>query len=269
MIRNIIGAPAYSKLILLKAAVKNYRNFHTDFFLNQKTYVMNKSNKPLFSIRDLGDSTASRALSFYTKEPGTVEWIDSFLPDSCFLDIGANIGIYSLYAATHKHNVISVEPEFSNFFMLNANIRDNNLASKITAYPISMYNKSKIANLHIRYGTLGASSNSFETPIGQTGELFNPVYKQGSISLTTDELLSNLNLQANYIKIDVDGHELCVIEGMIETLKHQSLQSISIELNIELSDHERALAIIESNGFNLLSEDRLDDHHANYILNRY
>ena len=164
-----------------------------------------------------------------------------------FLDIGANIGIYSLYAATHKHNVISVEPEFSNFFMLNANIRDNNLAPNMTAYPISLYNKSEIAHLHIRYGTLGASSNSFEQPIGQTGELFDAIFKQGSISITTDQLLSKLNLQPNYIKIDVDGHELPIVEGMVKTLKLQSLQSILIELNTELPEHKQALEIVESN----------------------
>ena len=268
IIRKVIGQPTYSKLVLLKSAVKNYRNFHADFFLHQKKYVLNKNNEPLFSVRDLGDSTGSRALSFYTKEPGTIKWIDSFLSDSCFLDIGANIGIYSLYAATHKHNVISVEPEFSNFFMLNANIRDNNLAPNMTAYPISLYNKSEIAHLHIRYGTLGASSNSFEQPIGQTGEFFDAIFKQGSISITTDQLLSKLNLQPNYIKIDVDGHELPVVEGMFKTLKLQSLQSILIELNTELPEHKQALEIVESNGFELSRTDQLDDHHSNYILNK-
>ena len=37
-----------------------------------------------------------RAETFKTKEPETIEWIDSFKKNSVFWDIGANVGIYSL-----------------------------------------------------------------------------------------------------------------------------------------------------------------------------
>ena len=43
-----------------------------------------------------------RADSFSTKEPETLSWIDSFDAKSTFWDIGANIGIYSCYAAKKK-----------------------------------------------------------------------------------------------------------------------------------------------------------------------
>ena len=41
--------------------------------------------------------------SFSTKEPETLEWIDSFQKDKVFWDIGANIGLYSCYAAKKKN----------------------------------------------------------------------------------------------------------------------------------------------------------------------
>ena len=44
-----------------------------------------------------------RSDSFSTKEPETLSWIDSFDAKSTFWDIGANIGIYSWYAAKKKN----------------------------------------------------------------------------------------------------------------------------------------------------------------------
>jgi len=39
-----------------------------------------------------------RAKTFSSKEPETLSWIDSFVKDSIFWDIGANIGLYSIYS---------------------------------------------------------------------------------------------------------------------------------------------------------------------------
>ena len=69
------------------------------------------------------------------KEPETIEWIDSFDQSKkiIFWDIGANIGIYSVYAATKFNNieVVSFEPSTSNLRVLSRNISINNLQSKI------------------------------------------------------------------------------------------------------------------------------------------
>ena len=73
---------------------------------------------------------------FFTKEPETIEWIDSFKEDEdkiIFWDIGANIGIYSIYAALKYQNieVISFEPSTSNLRILSRNISINKLEDKI------------------------------------------------------------------------------------------------------------------------------------------
>ena len=64
--------------------------------------------------------------TFFSKEPETLEWIDSFDKNKkvIFWDIGANIGIYSIYAAL-KHSDIEVvcfEPSTSNLRILSRNI---------------------------------------------------------------------------------------------------------------------------------------------------
>lgn len=51
-----------------------------------------------------------RVETIETKEPKTVEWIKSLPPNSVMWDVGANIGIYTAYAAAHGHKVVAVEP---------------------------------------------------------------------------------------------------------------------------------------------------------------
>ena len=48
-----------------------------------------------------------RAKTFSTKEPGTLKWIDKFVANSIFWDIGANIGLYSIYAGKKGHKNLS------------------------------------------------------------------------------------------------------------------------------------------------------------------
>src|SRR5438034_8596788 len=39
-----------------------------------------------------------RVQSLFKKEPGTIDWIHSFAPEEVFVDVGANVGLYSIYA---------------------------------------------------------------------------------------------------------------------------------------------------------------------------
>ena len=58
-------------------------------------------------------TTQWRVETFFTKEPETLEWIDGFVNSKkiIFWDIGANIGLYSIYAALKYPNIeiISIE----------------------------------------------------------------------------------------------------------------------------------------------------------------
>src|SRR5215467_14181444 len=63
----------------------------------------------------LGDLAQWRAQTLLAKEPETIEWIDSFADGDTFWDIGANIGIYSVYAAVSRRvRVLAFEPSAAN-----------------------------------------------------------------------------------------------------------------------------------------------------------
>jgi len=57
------------------------------------------------------DRAVFRVETIETKEPATVEWIRNLPPNSVLWDIGANIGIYSAYAAAYGHKVVAVEAD--------------------------------------------------------------------------------------------------------------------------------------------------------------
>ena len=102
------------------------------YFIEQDSYekIKLKSNKQLtFFSPNFLISLLIR--DFHSKEPETLEWIDNFNKKNkiIFWDIGANIGLYSVYAAATIENieVISFEPSTSNLRILSRNISINNL----------------------------------------------------------------------------------------------------------------------------------------------
>src|SRR3989338_9770525 len=82
--------------------------------------------------------TYFRANTFFSKEPDTLAWIDTFNKSDTFYDIGANVGLYSLYAAIKGISVIAFEPESQNYAEFNKNIFLNNLDSKIQALNVAI-----------------------------------------------------------------------------------------------------------------------------------
>ena len=83
-----------------------------------------------------------RVNTFSSKEPETLDWIDTLKPGTVLWDIGANIGLYSVYAAKRGLEVVSFEPSVFNLELLARNINLNHLEKEITifSYPISEKN---------------------------------------------------------------------------------------------------------------------------------
>lgn len=220
--------------------------------LSALIYKSEAKNKKPIKLVTINPILLYRAQTIYTKEPETVEWITKASPSQVFYDVGANIGIYSILAAQAGHQVYSFEPTHFNYSLLNKNIYLNNLSSKITAYPFAISNEMKFDTIRLGSVEDGSALHSFGVNLDHNHEAFQPVFQQGCISFSLDQLIFERNLPCpNYLKIDVDGLEHKIINGAKTLLRDQRLQSILIELNEKLSVDNQLILDIQKYGFSL------------------
>ena len=192
-----------------------------------------------------------RAATLLTKEPDTIAWIDSFQSNAAFIDIGANIGVYSLWAElTRQARVTAFEPEAQSFAVLNRNILLNQLSDMITAYCLSVSDTTAFDRLYVREDHASASGHSFGTEVSYDMKPMKSVHRQGSISFSLDELISQGFIPfPDHIKIDIDGFEHKVIAGARHTLANPALKSVLVELNTRLAEHREAAEGLLAMGF--------------------
>ena len=189
------------------------------------------SSKLKFSVSN--ELTLWRAQTLFTKEPVTIEWIRNFKKKSIFFDIGANIGVYSIFAAIiSKATVYSFEPESNNFQSLMENIILNNLISNINPYPIGISNQTTITSLYLDSFIKGNSHHSVGESMDHNLQIKKTKIKQGIFSTTLEDLIKSWNFPVpNYLKIDVDGIEYKIIERSHKLLENKNLESVLIEIN--------------------------------------
>lgn len=172
------------------------------------------------------------------REPDTVNWIESFEINSIFFDIGANIGAYSLIAASTKKNikVFSFEPHSNNFTTFVSNIYKNNFSNTIIPINMGVSNVSKLSTLYhwdkYPLGESGSSGHQLNNTKDHEGLEFKPIFQQSILSISIDNFIREYNIHPNYIKIDVDGIEKLIIQGMTNLIMNQnSIVSILVECN--------------------------------------
>ncbi|MGP1609393.1 MAG: FkbM family methyltransferase, partial [Burkholderiales bacterium] len=101
--------------------------------LNPRCEIEHEGTKMVFATP--GQLTRWRVDSIHTKEPWTLEWIATFQPGEILLDCGANVGMYTIWAAaTRKVRVYAFEPESQNYALLNRNIQNNGLQNLVKGY---------------------------------------------------------------------------------------------------------------------------------------
>ncbi len=229
-------------LLLFKLTKKNFpliffKSMENEFNL---TY---KQGGIIFDSSDL--NPYYRAKSLLTKEPDTISWIeDYFNPDEIFYDIGANIGVFSLYAAKQGLKVYSFEPESQNYAILNKNIRLNNFKHEIVSLNIALNNIDTISYLALGSVDPGSALHSFDKKEDIAR------FTQSVLGYSLDGLIRHFSLDIpNHIKIDVDGNEYRIISGMKETLQNEELKSLCVEIDMNIDLDNKIVEILDDNCF--------------------
>ena len=207
-----------------------------------------------------------RVDTFFTKEPETLEWIDNFekKENLTFWDIGANIGLYSIYNSLKnpKSTTIAFEPSSSNLRVLTRNISINNLEKNIKVVSMPLTNKKTIFQ-EMKEGQFieGGAMNSFGEKFDFEGKEFQTTMKYNLLGTTMNYFIENSILEIpDYIKIDVDGIEHLILEGGDKFLTNQKVKSLSIEINENFKEqYEQVLDLMEKNKFRILHKKFNDD----------
>ncbi len=101
-----------------------------------------------------------RVDSFSIKEPETLEWIDGIPWGEVLWDIGANIGLYTCYAAKARGcRVVAFEPSIFNLELLARNISLNGLTSKATIIPLPLTDALTVSTLNMTTTEWGGNVN--------------------------------------------------------------------------------------------------------------
>ncbi len=186
------------------------------------------------------------------KEPETCAWLSMVSREGRVVyDIGANVGAYSLIAASLGATVFAFEPSPENYAALHANMRLNDLENRIVPLPFVLGSQSSIARFVVPDVSSGATAGFVS---GRSRET------EGTplVAFTLDSLRSQLSLSPPHaIKIDVDGGEVEVLRGATTLLANSELSDILIEVEDALLSTVRSM--LEGFGF---VEVALHERHA-------
>lgn len=178
------------------------------------------------------------------KEPETIEWIDSFEPGDSFWDIGANVGIYSIYAAARGIRTMAFEPHFANYHQFCITVALNGLQDLVTPLCLAFAEAKSVAEMNLASLDIGTSMSNFGEALDFRGQPFEPAFRQGMVGYDIDSFIADFGVEIpTHLKIDVDGIELPIVRGARAMLADERLQSVSIEL-IE-SDKAQVAAVTE------------------------
>ena len=189
------------------------------------------SKKINYSVSN--DKTLQKVKNLFIKEPVIINWIRNFKKDSIFFDIGANVGMYSIFAAVIKNlKVYAFEPAANNFQILMENTIINKLSEKITCFPIGISDVSLFTTMDI--GKFDKES----------------FYKQGIFTTSLDELISLWGMPVpNYLKIDVGGIESKIINKSQNLLANKKLYSALVEINPNRKEDKDIINVFKNFGF--------------------
>ncbi len=268
--------------LIKKLFKRSYLNFLYEY-IRQNSYskfnILNKDVK-FFTPNYY---TSLRVNTFYSKEPETLKWIDNFNEDKniIFWDIGANIGLYSIYAALKfpKLKVIAFEPSLNNLPVLSRNIYINKLLDRISISQFPLSNEeNKFLTFRENNFIEGGGLNAFGVKFDYENKSFEGKNNYKIFGSSINNILDNNILEIpDYIKIDVDGIEHMILEGGNKYLSNKKIKQIIVELNESFKEQlDRCDKILKNNNFRFVKKDSADFDNKelypttfNYIYKKY
>lgn len=199
-----------------------------------------------------------RAITFSTKEPETLAWIDEYGGDGAFFDIGANVGLYSIYyGATKPGNVYAFEPSVFNLALLVKNLNVNDLEKKVKIISNPIAEANKFADFTLSSMQEGGALSAFGVDYGYDGKPLTRVSSYQTLGFSLDFLLASGVVEEHpiMIKIDVDGIEHLILRGAIKTISNPICRTVLLEVPDDYSEQSDEVSkILLGCGFVLINK---------------
>ena len=142
--------------------------------------------------------------------------------EDLFVDVGANVGHYSMLAAgICGADVMAFEPIPSTFSKLNRNVNLNKLSNKIKLFNIGLGEESSYLNFTTTKDVMNSVAQEYDKDVVRLEVK------------RLDDVLKDKTLV--FLKIDVEGFEYFVLKGAKNVLAKKSLKYIIIEFNFSSS----------------------------------
>lgn len=179
--------------------------------------------------------------------------------DDVFLDVGANIGIHSILGSNVAKETYAIEPYPVNASHLLSNKYANE--SEIEIYNCAFSDGEQYIRLagpkggFLADGSAALSHHSISSKVGP-GDKSNEIHVRTE---TGDEFLNDNHLNApNVVKIDVEGEEKRVIDGLENTLNSQECRVVYCEIHEDRIDSGDVIEKLEALGFSIEEIDSRD-----------
>jgi len=239
----VCGALVYPELMPRLVAESTFR-FRWSVFVRRGWTLAN--GMKIFA--DPADQViAPQLVEFGVWEPGLTALVRKRVrPGGTFVDVGANVGYYTLLAAKlvgPAGRVIAFEPVPAEFELMRRGVEANGFHSGVYLEQKALSNKQGRLELYLSAANRGANS-----VVETSGEAHVSVP-----AITLDEYLG-AGSPVDFIKMDIEGGEGFALEGMQQTLRSNRTIELAMEFSPWSLEHagyspEHLLDLLADDGF--------------------
>ena len=195
---------------------------------------------------------------FHNRRPGELYDEERFyaaldLSGKTIIEAGGHIGVYSLYFGSQADRVVVVEPNPISYFLLCKNIQINRLTGSVHCLNAGLSNsEGELQIVSKRFNTARSTFKPDKQAImRQLGE---PLIEAAVPIYTIDQVVRRYGLPSvDFVKIDTEGYEPFVVEGMRETMARFQpiiyLEIHGLTAQQRQADLQRVLAATEPAGY--------------------
>lgn len=186
--------------------------------INHTYYYHKKNENYSFLITDETKQIATNCfgINFFIAEDTALSFFYNLVNPNeklNIVDIGANVGLYTLYAKYLPNATFyAYEPMPLNFKILNDNIKLNNIEN-VKTFNIAISNEKNTKILNVCKSHCGLHT------LGNNPLRFTDIEKISVNTDTLDNLFYNRNIKVDFLKIDTEGYEFYILKGGINTIK--------------------------------------------------